>query len=227
DRAGRRRGPPVGQGVRPAGVLPAAPRPGTVAPADPRRRLELRLRPGDECRRGLHPLPAAQAGAARQAGADRDDPLRRVSIEHVMKKHAVPRGLRVRLTVLMAAVVVLTLGVAFVTTYNGTGTQVRRQIDNDLKQDAQTFESQGIQLGDTTPRQVAKRARDYVDLQATFGQGARLYVVQIPGHKPITNEAAVLNTLATGKKADRRAAIDARRLLEAPHDFSTIRLERV
>jgi two-component system, OmpR family, sensor kinase len=144
-----------------------------------------------------------------------------------MRKPAVPRGLRARLTVLMAAVVVLTLGVAFVTTYNGTGTEVRRQIDNDLKQDASTFLSQGIPIGATTRALVAKAARNYVDLQATFGQGARLYVVQIPGHKPITNEAAVLNAVPTGKKADRRAANDARRLLDAPHRFTTIRLDRI
>jgi two-component system, OmpR family, sensor kinase len=144
-----------------------------------------------------------------------------------MRRPQVPRGLRARLTVLMAAVVVLTLGVAFVTTYNGTGTQVRRQIDNDLNQDAQTFLSQGIPLGATLPKQVAKYAKQYVEAQATFGQGARLYIVQIPGHKPITNEAAVLNPVPTSNQRSRRAANDARRLLAAPQGFSTIRLQRV
>ncbi|MCW3066036.1 MAG: integral rane sensor signal transduction histidine kinase [Solirubrobacterales bacterium] len=141
-----------------------------------------------------------------------------------MRRMHVPGGLRARLTLLFASVVVLTLAVAFTATYSGTGTEVRRQIDNDLSQDAQTFISQGIPITATTPKSVAKAVTDYVNSQFAFGAGARLYVVRIIGHRPITNEPDLLGLAPSGSRERRRGAADARRLLSAPLGYSTVQL---
>ena len=139
----------------------------------------------------------------------------------------IPRGLRARLTVLLAAVVVVALGVAFLTTYNGTGTQVRKQIDNDLSQDANTFTSQGIPIQATTPKLVAHYARLYVDQQNEFGNGARLYVVKVVGHAPITNQPDLLNLNPPDAKARRAQEADAKRLLSAREGYTTLTLRKI
>jgi signal transduction histidine kinase len=140
---------------------------------------------------------------------------------------SIPRGLRARLTVLLTAVVVLALGVAFLTTYNGTGTQVRKQIDNDLSQDAQTFLSQGLHIQDTTPGRVAGAAKAYVDQQSGFGSGARLYIVLVKRHQPITNQPDLLNLSPPDSRTKREREADAKRLLTARPGYSTIRLRRI
>ena len=43
-------------------------------------------------------------------------------------------GLRARLTILVALTLVAALGVVFVVTYRGTGRDVLKQIDQDLRQ---------------------------------------------------------------------------------------------
>ena len=72
------RGAPLGARVRPARLLPAPPEPGALARADPERRVGLRLRPGTNVVEVYVRLPAAQARARRQPGADRHAALGRL-----------------------------------------------------------------------------------------------------------------------------------------------------
>jgi signal transduction histidine kinase len=152
-----------------------------------------------------------------------------------MRRPLVPRGLRARLTFLLAGLVAVTLAVAFLTTYNGTGMQVRRQIDGDLKQDTQSFSTQAIDQGSPSTRATYLSVSQYVGLQnpITAG-GARVYVVRIPGtlkgvarsgrYTLVTNEIVLLNLVPGSAKVQRQREVDARKLINARPGLSTLRL---
>ncbi len=96
-------------------------------------------------------------------------------------------GLRTRLALAIALILVAALGTAFVATYRGTGQQVQTQIDQDLMQDATTFEQKGIPFVPSKRDPIASAAQDYLDEQTTFGATQRLYVVRIRGGAIVSN----------------------------------------
>ena len=57
------------------------------------------------------------------------------------------RGLRARLTLSIAAVLVLAVGATFVAVYRGTGHALRQQVDRDLRVDAAAFAARGVPRG--------------------------------------------------------------------------------
>ena len=71
------------------------------------------------------------------------------------------RSLRWRLTALIGAVVVLAVGATYLAVYRGTGTQLRQQIDRELKADAQAFARAGVPPGARTNDEVAAAVRAY------------------------------------------------------------------
>ncbi|MGB2711999.1 MAG: histidine kinase dimerization/phospho-acceptor domain-containing protein, partial [Conexibacter sp.] len=96
-------------------------------------------------------------------------------------------GLRTRLALAIAVILVAALGTAFVATYRGTATQVQAQIDQDLRQEATAFE-QWLQRAPGKPRRVQKAAQRYLDDQgASFSITPRLYVARISGRGLVSN----------------------------------------
>ena len=87
-------------------------------------------------------------------------------------------SIRARLTVLVAVTLTLALGGVFLATYNGTGNDVRAQIDRDLNQDATTLDLQGISLdARTPPRRRPRRAQ-------VRRRAALLRQLRAPLHRP-------------------------------------------
>jgi two-component system, OmpR family, sensor kinase len=123
-------------------------------------------------------------------------------------------NLRARLTVLVVVTLIVALGGVFLATYNGTGNDVRNQIDRDLRQDATTFDLQGISLDARTPKGTATAVRNYVSLQPSFGGSARLYVVRVRGGPVITNEPELVG-LATPFGPKPKPAVRRRRAEQA------------
>jgi heavy metal sensor kinase len=134
------------------------------------------------------------------------------------------RSLRWRLTGLIGAVVVLSVGATFIAVYSGTGTQLRDQIDRELRTDAQTFSRAGVPLGDPSPEAVERAARQYIAGQP-FRASSRLLVVTLPGRPPLSNEPALFTP--TGPSADPRALEEARALADAPNGFTTLKVSDV
>jgi two-component system OmpR family sensor kinase len=135
------------------------------------------------------------------------------------------RSLRARLALAIAVILVAALGTAFVATYRGTGTQVRAQIDQDLRQEASAFE-QKIPFLRPTQRRVTTVAQRYIDAQSTFNFTPRLYVVRIAGGGIVSNlpalspsEAVVIDKDVAGP---RRESPEARAVRTAPVGFSDV-----
>jgi two-component system, OmpR family, sensor kinase len=109
------------------------------------------------------------------------------------------RSLRWRLTALIGAVVVLSVGATFVAVYRGTGTQLRNQIDRELRADAEAFARAGVPPGAPAGPDVERAARTYISSQP-FRGSSRLLIVVLPGRPPISNEPELL-TQAPGLAA--------------------------
>ena len=101
------------------------------------------------------------------------------------------RSLRWRLTALIGAVVVLSVGAIFVAVYRGTGTQLRNQIDRELRADADAFGHAGVPAGAPVGPEVERAARGYISSQP-FRASSRLLIVVLPGRPPLSNEPALV-----------------------------------
>ena len=89
------------------------------------------------------------------------------------------RSLRWRLTALIGAVVVLSVGATFVAVYRGTGTQLRNQIDRELRADADAFGRAGVPAGAPVAAEVERAAHAYISNQP-FRGSSRLLIVVLP-----------------------------------------------
>ena len=138
------------------------------------------------------------------------------------------RGLRARRALSIAVILVAALGTAFVATYRGSGTQVRNQIDGDLRQDATAFESK-IPFYPAKPKAISRAAQSYLDQQNSFGATARLYVVRIVGGGIVTNQPGIAGPTSGATRAERlvagppRESDESRALRTAKPGFSTLR----
>jgi heavy metal sensor kinase len=129
------------------------------------------------------------------------------------------RSLRWRLTALIGAVVVLAVGATYLAVYRGTGTQLRQQIDRELKADAQAFARAGVPAGDQTSGQVEAAARQYIASQP-FRASSRLLVVSLPGRPPLSNEPQLVTP--TGAATDPSAVEEGRELAGTRPGFASV-----
>jgi len=134
------------------------------------------------------------------------------------------RGLRARLALAIALILVAALGTSFVATYRGTGTQVQAQIDQDLRQEASAFE-QKIPVFKVTRRHVTRVAQRYIADQVTFSVAPRLYIVKVAGGGIVSNQPD-LNPEASALPRDvagpRRESPEVRAVRTAPLGFSDV-----
>jgi len=138
-------------------------------------------------------------------------------------------GVRARLIALIAGLLVAALGVTGYFVYRGTGAQVRRAIDDDLRQDAAAFSIQAVPGRAEGPATTAASVRRYLATQPAFGESARLFVVRVSGGPIVTNEPELLG----GNDRDQanesiqqraREATDAGRIRTAPFGYATLDL---
>ena len=138
------------------------------------------------------------------------------------------RGLRARLALSISLILVVALGTAFVATYRGTGTQVRNQIDEDLRTDAQVVDSR-LPVLKASPGDLAEAADEYLTERALFPLSARLFMVRIRGAGNISN-LPQLSTSEGDPRLDRevagprRESDESRALRTAGMGFSTVRV---
>jgi two-component system, OmpR family, sensor kinase len=136
-------------------------------------------------------------------------------------------GLRWRLAAWVALVLLISSGITFVVVYRGTGTQLRRQIDQGLAGDADELGQTLVTAGAVSPREVAAIATRYVRGQP-FSASSTLLFALIPGVGTATNRPELFGsplpdsdeTPAEQRQENRLA----RRLLTARDGYSTLNL---
>ncbi len=92
----------------------------------------------------------------------------------------------------MGVILAIAFAITFIATYEGTGSQVRRQIDHDLRQDTSDLLRSGLAGEEDNPADVARAARAYVTGLPSFGGSARLVLMRFSNGQVITNEPDLL-----------------------------------
>jgi signal transduction histidine kinase len=91
-----------------------------------------------------------------------------------------PRTLRWRLAGWVAAVTLICTGIAFAAVYRGTGTQLRSQVDHELRAYAGELSHDLARANAATPKKLSAQAKRYV-LDQPFSAGSTLLFVTVPG----------------------------------------------
>jgi signal transduction histidine kinase len=104
------------------------------------------------------------------------------------------RSLRWRLAALIGMVVVLAVAGTFVVIYRGTGTQLREQIDGELRSDAVSFDRGGVPIRPTGGAEIEERAGAYLASQP-YRASNRLLFLRVADHQPVSNEPAETQAL--------------------------------
>jgi two-component system, OmpR family, sensor kinase len=137
-------------------------------------------------------------------------------------------GLRARLGLTFAAILLTAAAITFVAVYRGTGAQVRDQIERELGTDVASLSS-SLNGTPATPKAVLRRARRSIAAQPPFSPSARLLAIAVPGAGVATNEPELLGLAHAGgdeTQADRRRERgEAGSIRSAPPGTSTVHLE--
>lgn len=138
-------------------------------------------------------------------------------------------GLRARLTVSIAAILIIAVGLTFLVIYRGTGSTLRASVDRELREEVATFDRQGLVRARDADA-LATAGRRYVASQV-FGPSARLLILKLPDGRIATNDPELLGLSRDLDREDaqtqRRENRQASRLLAAPTGFFTVRLEDI
>jgi two-component system, OmpR family, sensor kinase len=139
-------------------------------------------------------------------------------------------GLRWRLAGWVAGVVLLCTGITFLAVYRGTGTQLRRQIDEEVAGDASELQHNLALAPGASPWQVFRAASGYVRNQPFRASSTLLFAV-IPRAGVSTNRPELLGGGApdNGETAAVQAQENrlSRQVLTAGQGYSTLQLPDV
>jgi two-component system, OmpR family, sensor kinase len=101
-----------------------------------------------------------------------------------------PSGLRWRLTMWVAVVMLVSAAVVFAVVYVSTGSQIRSQIDRDIASDNHQLAETVARLSGRTPKQVATATQRYLDAQPYTASSTLLFAI-IPGAPTVSNHIEV------------------------------------
>jgi signal transduction histidine kinase len=135
-------------------------------------------------------------------------------------------GLRGRLALSIAAIVVAALTVTFFAVYRATGSQLRSRIDRDLSGQSDAV-ARRLAAASRTPRQAAEAARRFIATQP-FGPSASLLIVTVAGAGTVTNQPELVGLRhepAEPAAATKEEAVEARELRTSVGGYLDVDLE--
>ncbi|HEX6457394.1 MAG TPA: ATP-binding protein [Thermoleophilaceae bacterium] len=138
-----------------------------------------------------------------------------------------PRGLRTRLTLWIAAILILAVAASFFAIYRGTGQRLRDQLDRDLATQAGAF-SAALPGGEEGRHELAEIINRYVNNQP-FRASSQLLFARLANGQIVTNEPELLglpgalDPESESASAQQSENTDARTLRAAPLGFTTVR----
>ena len=138
-------------------------------------------------------------------------------------RRLVPRGLRWRLTVWVAGVLLVSAAAVFAVVYQETGEQLRAQIDREISGDVTQLQQSVAAIEVRRVDDLVEGAHRYVESQG-YSANSRLLFVSIPGQATISNHPDVFSQSEreSGESASqqRREGALGQRLLAAPSGLS-------
>jgi signal transduction histidine kinase len=107
-------------------------------------------------------------------------------------------GLRGRLAISIAVIIVTAFVVTYVAVYRGTGSDLRQQTDDDLAREADSLAAGLSGPPPVGPAGYVSRARQLVAAQG-LGPSASLIAISVAGAGTVTNQPELLGTAATAE----------------------------
>ena len=135
-------------------------------------------------------------------------------------------GLRGRLTLSIAAIVIAALTVTFFAVYRATGSQLRSRIDRDLTAESDAV-AHRMAAASRTPRQAAEAARRFIAAQP-FGPTASVLIVTVPGAGTVTNQPELVGLRTEPAEAPavtKEESREAHELRTSVSGYSDVELE--
>jgi len=169
--------------------------------------------------------------------------MRRVRLKRARLKRVWPIGLRGRLAISIALIMLLALGITYVAVYRGTGSDLRNQTEAGLTREAESLATNLTKGPPLDPAGYTARAEEVV-LAQPFGPTSRVIAISVEGGGTATNQPELLGLPAptspggypggdpkggTGDSgSDEGDDLEsARRLLGARDGFTVVRIEDV
>jgi heavy metal sensor kinase len=143
-----------------------------------------------------------------------------------VSRFRLPRGLRARLTLWIAAILILAVAASFAAIYRGTGQQLRNELDRDLVTQAGAFAA-ALPSGNGEPTELTEAINRYVTHQP-FRSTSQLLYARLPDGRILTNEPELLgvsNALDTepeSRDIQRQEEHAVQKLRTAPVGFTTL-----
>ena len=136
-----------------------------------------------------------------------------------------PRGLRARLALAISLITALVLGASFYAIHEGTGSELQRRIDSDLREQFGEFRQQSLSEA-TTPAQLERVAKRFITSQA-YHPESRIFLIEVAGAADVTNQRQVIERelKAESDEPQRGTGEQAATLLDAPAGFANVETE--
>jgi two-component system OmpR family sensor kinase len=142
-----------------------------------------------------------------------------------MAKHLSLHGLRARLVLAISLITVAVVGGSFVAIHQGTGSELERRIDTDLREQAGEFRQELTDV--RTPADLERVAKKYVAAQR-YHPESRIFVVTVRGEPTVTNHQDVVTREELFERAERTESGGAESdptLLDAPDGIASVPTE--
>jgi len=142
-----------------------------------------------------------------------------------VSRFRIPRGLRTRLTLWIAAILILVVAASFAAIYRGTGQELRTELDRDLVTQAGAFAA--ALPGGETHEELVRAINRYVTHQP-FHASSQLLYARLSNDQLITNEPdllgvqSALDTEPESLPARESEARAANKLRHTPEGFTTV-----
>jgi two-component system, OmpR family, sensor kinase len=141
-------------------------------------------------------------------------------------KRLLPKGLRGRLAVAISVIAAFVVGGSFLAIHQGTGSELQRKIDSDLKEQFGEFQQQSLR-GVETPAQLSRATKQFIASQQ-YHPESRIFLVQIRGQGNVTNQGRVIDReieVESGESGEGPNREHEASILDAPSGFANVSSE--
>ncbi len=108
-----------------------------------------------------------------------------------MARRLLPGGLRAQLTLAIALVTLLAVGISFLALYRATGSRLRGELDSQLRTQAAEWRQFSAAAGLDTPAAAQRTARKFIAGQGYHAE-SQVVAVQVDGRETVSNDSELL-----------------------------------
>jgi two-component system, OmpR family, sensor kinase len=140
-----------------------------------------------------------------------------------LARRLLPGGLRAQVTLAIALITALAIGLSLLAVYRGTGVRLRDRIDAELTTQVAEWDQLRASADLSTPAALTQMARQFLAAQR-YHPAARIFIIDVTGRVPVTNQPDILAGEAERERQEGRpqSTGDGRGALPAPAGLATV-----